>query len=248
MIRGADNAPTESNRARMKAVLAVPVALCLVLATVAHAQIPAPDEGDPVTYHRYSYGRETRAAGGYTGIINTRPDRAVNWNGTVQDGCDEWFSGRPLYQTQWVIVNRDAGNWLELGTGHQCSGQVVYRFAGYGYQHGWNPGWISQMPAGTEQIYVLVRETLTNWTYQVAGARVYDLTWGVTGSAVETGLEVYRSLAIMPPYTNRNLDYTRNNGPFTNWAGRDAGRVDSNMCGRWLADDQWRAGANASCA
>lgn len=164
------------------------------------------------------------------------------------DGCDAWFSGRPLYQTQWVVVNRSAGDWLELGTGHQCSGQVVYRFAGYGYRGGWNPGWITQIQTGTEQIYVVVRETLTNWTCQVSGARVWDATWGVTATGVETGLEVYRAVTIMPPYTNRNLDYTLNNGPFTNWAGRDGGKVDSGMCGRWLADDQWRAGANTSCA
>lgn len=240
-------------RFRLQLLIVAVTCLFFGLAVPADAQTsPVPVEGGGTTspFHGYSVAREN-SEGSYTGVISSRPDAAINWSGQTSEGCSAWYSGRPVYQTQWVIISTSGGiSWIELGTGHQCNGGVEYWFWGYGYQGTWNPINQEQINAnGTSRTFAIIRDTTTRWVYQVDGATKGTLTWGVSGVRVEAGLESYRASLTVPAYSLQNLRYTRNNGAFTQWAGMDASSVSptSTMCGRWQLTTQWRAGENTSC-
>lgn len=58
---------------------------------------------------------------------------------SAQAGCEAHYTGNPVYQTQWMLITSNAQNWIELGTGHQCSDTLGYWFWGYGYLGDWYP-------------------------------------------------------------------------------------------------------------
>lgn len=112
---------------RIAGALAVAVPLALAV---------APSAVGDGNFHGYSVGQETSYAGEYAGLGVTRVDRAVD--GQANTGCGDYFTGNPVYQTQWVSLP-GPGDWIEVGTGHQCGDTKRYWFWGYGQGGDWNP-------------------------------------------------------------------------------------------------------------
>ncbi len=106
------------------------------------------------SFHSYSVASQTTPSGAFTGVATTRQDVPV---ANIPDtGCSGYFSGNPVYQTEWIYITSDGANWLELGTGHQCMNTLVYWYAGYGFAGTWHPLWEESgiTPAGHDfQIY-----------------------------------------------------------------------------------------------
>jgi hypothetical protein len=79
-------------------------------------------------FHGYSVAREQTGGSGFTGIETSRYDKSVD--NVPSGGCVYPYTGTPVYQTQWVILNSGASSWRELGTGHQCEDLMRYWFWG----------------------------------------------------------------------------------------------------------------------
>lgn len=77
--------------------------------------------------HRYMRAVESTTA--YKALSVDHKDAVGQEVGVPHDGCTNFYSGSPIYQTQW-IQSLDAQTWLEIGTGHQCDNTKVYRYIG----------------------------------------------------------------------------------------------------------------------
>ncbi len=197
-------------------------------------------------FHQYSLAYESSRDYTYYGVRLFRQDN--NPGGLPADGCNAPFTGHPVYQTQWVIFNTTATDWVEGGTGHQCAGNYRYRFWGYGGAGNW-------YPQGTQQItetYVrrqhsLWRDLAYRWDYVVDASTIGDnfVTWNRVGIA-SAGLESYVTGAAVGAHSYDTLRYLRSE-TWSNWDGRDRSAVNSEMCGRWVSDTEWSAAQNRSC-
>jgi hypothetical protein len=105
-----------------------------VLSVFVSSALVAPRIVEAASIHDYSTATDS-SAGQYTGVSQFRVDAAVT--GLANVNCAQPFypGSDPVYQTQW---NQDgAGNWVELGTGHQCynggpGGAQTYRYHFWG--------------------------------------------------------------------------------------------------------------------
>lgn len=63
-------------------------------------------------FHGYSIARENSRGNTYVGVSVTRPEN--NPGNLPADGCSQFFSGHPVYQTQWVVLS-GRYRWIEFG-------------------------------------------------------------------------------------------------------------------------------------
>jgi hypothetical protein len=196
------------------------------------------------TFHSYSVASQTTPSGAFTGVATTRQDVPV---ANIPDtGCSGYFSGNPVYQTEWIYITSDGANWLELGTGHQCMNTLVYWYAGYGFAGTWHPLWEESgiTPAGHDfQIY----EFGSSYKFQI-DSTVFARQSTSPGYTDVTGLESYAGSAVVNQYTHGTLQYqTGGSGPWANWFGEEGEFVGSNMCGTWQNPTTWSVAENSSC-
>lgn len=208
--------------------------------------VAAPSTATHDGFHQYSKADEHSLGYTYRGVRLYRED--MNPGGVPSDGCSNPYSGHPVYQTQWIVLNSSASSWVEGGTGHQCAGSYRYRFWGYG----WNGSWYPQGSQQTTETYVrrlrsLFRNNNGDWSYVVGSTALGSnfVNWSVEGVAA-AGLESYASGAAVGGHAYDTLQYYRG-GSWSNWAGFDGNSVGSQMCGRWWTATEWRAAQNRSC-
>lgn len=196
--------------------------------------------------HKYSVAYETTGSG-YTGLSLIRTTRAVT--GQVATGCSFPYSGEPVYQTSWVMLNNSDPSWKEIGIGHQCNDTFRYYFWGYGLNGAWFPlGEQLGITNGQSHSFKIASNVL--------GAAIWD-RWYIdstvkaelqfqvvdgTGTEVRVGLETYAGGAQVLPYDNISMKYQKNAGGFSNWAGQDTSLVQSPLCGDWGGATSWSPG------
>jgi hypothetical protein len=217
------------------------IGLSLIVAVATFtASAPARVSGGHDGFHRYSQGDEVTGAG-YTGARVVRIDRAVT--NQPNEGCTSPYSGHPTYQTMWVM-NDTATNWRELGTGHQCAGNYVYWFWGYGLNGAWySVGYQSGVVTGVSRSFE-IRQSYdsggnTRTYYYVSGTNKGSILSSATFDRVRVGLESYAQAANMVKTNFGSLQYQKNGGSLQWWAGRDASLVNAGFCGAWTADTTW---------
>jgi hypothetical protein len=240
--------PTSRLTAAARGVLArMLAAVLVVIALIAFAQ-PA----SAVQIHQYSVGKTNFWAYEQTGVMTVRPDADISVPAGVCPPDPTQGGGPVAYQTQWVITNETATNWLEMGTLHR-SGSCDYHFWGYGENDVWNPyGWEPvSVPSGP--LYFQIYRVGGNWNFDIQGVDKWNLALGAStwaGIRVEVGLETWESTIVAPATDYTNLSLTRAEGPWIAWDSGytfDSGPT-SPMCGRWNPlPSAWRAGENTSC-
>lgn len=163
-----------------------------------------------VAGHGYSVAEET-TGGGFTGVHVYRVDQTVQ--GQPFTGCSSPFQGKPVYQTQWVIITGDALNWRELGTGHQCNDSYRYWFWGYGSNGTWVPlGTQTGITNGQWHFFKIERvfeDTFNRYKFSVDGVVKGALTSNATGVRVEAGLESYADTATVAGHNYTTLHIRR---------------------------------------
>lgn len=219
--------------------LLVPVVVTLVVLAS-----PAVAGGD----HNYSVGRDTSQSN-YTGLRVTRTDTAASVPNTgCTSGAAGYFQGDPIYETQWT-VKASATDWLEIGTGHQCSGDKNYRFWGYGFNGGWFFLDGNGIGNGNQHTFAISRGTDSIWEFRIDGNVVESFVWDRNFGNVATGIESYAPNGHIDPHNFFGLDYqVGGNSTWTNWSGTDSRTVeDPPMCGGWNSATSFRSGQAASC-
>lgn len=170
-------------------------------------------------------------------------------SGIPSTGCSSPYTGNPVHQTQWIIIN--SGSWREIGTGHQCNDTYRYWFWGYGLNGTWvSLGYQTGITNGQVRTFEIRRSLLgheNRHVFLVGGAAKANLVSDATGIQVEAGLESYAANANVVYHSYGSLQYQKNNGAFAYWAGKDASSVGSSMCGSWGSSTQWNAGQGGGC-
>jgi hypothetical protein len=225
-----------------RAPLVVMVALGLTLSV-----------GSPASaadFHRYMRAFESTTA--YKAISVDHKDAVGQEVGTPNTGCTNFYSGDPIYQTQWM-QSTDAQEWLEIGTGHQCGNSKVYRYMGYGNNGVWHPLKNFDISGGGIHTFRIVRDdNLNHWFWYVDGDNKQAYGWSHDAFADDvTGVESYAStgsggyIAALHYY---NLKYQGTQGNWNDWAGKD-GRDPNNgpMCGHWESDTSLEAEESSTC-
>lgn len=221
--------------ARYAAVFATAVILGIAVAT--------PTRTDAAAAHIYSTATETSGSG-FTGVATVRINQHVN--GLPQDGCSEYYTGHPVYQTQWVILSSTADDWHEIGTGHQCGDANHFYFYGYGLNIVWHPiNAIPNAPFTGSHVMRIYKASATRTEFWIDGSVKASLTTSVTGPEVQVGLESYWDTATVAGYNMSSLQYQKNTSAPASWSGRDGTLVNAPMCGLWNSDTSRRVGEGA---
>lgn len=238
-----DQAVTRYNLRRSPALAVMTVALLSVFtAAVAAPASYAIHDG----FHRYAVGFESSGGSGFTGVRVYRYDRIPT--GIPLDGCSTVNTGHAVYQSQWVGTGQ--GDWVEIGSGHQCASQFRYWYWGYGYQGSWTRLG-SQRLYGSDTHYFNVHRQAGTFDYyfQIDGFNKGSVTWQRSFDRVSAGLESYAAGADVDVYSNTDLKWMKTSDPgvWHNWGGRDNSSVDLVMCGYWLTDTTWQSGMGGGC-
>lgn len=172
----------------------------------------------------------TAHSGGMDTSHSYRGVSVLRWDNTMAniplDGCGGHFQGHPMLQTQWVIIG-GTGNWIEIGTGHQCDDAVRYWFWGYGYQGAWTAIASQGISGAAPHTFRVSRGSGTAWDYQIDVTTMGTVFWDVHGVRVDAGLESQtatgQTLNNGQPGTQNYdaLQYRNTGNSWTNWAGRD---------------------------
>ena len=210
----------------------------------------------PASANYYSFGGDNSVTVGYTGLSTYRSDGSF----TMPAGgstCGPYTSPA-VFQTMWININSPPTNWIELGTGHGrgTNGYCRYWFWGYGYQGAWYsvgtqmlgsgsfPGtrtMLGKTPAACANVYIC-------YDWLIGGVLKGTLVWDVKGLYVTAGLEPTITTATAAAHDYQTLQFKANFGGWQPWAGRDLSVVNTpTMCGRWVADNRWRASENSPC-
>ena len=89
---------------------------------------------------------------------------------------------------------------------------------------------------------------IPKWYFQINGVTKAKMTSSLDGDEVYVGLESYAEEADMAKTDFHSLQYTRNSGSWTWWAGQDSERVDSGTCGLWSGATNWAdVGKGSGC-
>lgn len=198
-----------------------------------------------IAKHNYSVASENSARH-YTGLSTKRRDVAVTQPRT---GCNHPFRGDPIYQTQW-IRSFSGQDFIEFGTGHQCSNNFVYHYYVYGQNGIFHViGHRRNGPHTKMTRYRITRSGSPNtWYFPVKSRYVASLSWRRSFPEVQTGLESYAPYGHVRPYWHTYLRVQRfGHSRWRGWRGRDARSVDNPpMCGSW-GHAAWRTGEASSC-
>jgi len=219
----------------------------LAAAWLSGAAPPAGASGGPaVGFHGYSVF-EIHLSGIVSSLSVTRPDKAVHVAGT--SGCKVKFHGTPAYQTEWI--GDEAGDWLELGTGHQCQG-YQYWYAGYGSGGTWFPQWTKVITTeATHRFWIHGTSTTggKSFTFNIGANRVATVADNLSSGFGQTGLESYASSAKVPAYSMTLLKYASGFGSTWHpWSGtRTAAPATSPLCAKIVSATHVVSGENVRC-
>ncbi len=232
-------------RARRPAAL-ISAGGLLATALLGGAAPPAGATAPAVAFHGYSVF-EIHLSGIVSSLSVTRPDEAVHIAGT--SGCKVKFHGTPAYQTEWI--GDEAGNWLELGTGHQCQG-YQYWYAGYGSAGTWFPQWTKVTSTDASHRF-WIRGTNTpsgkQFTFNIGAKRYASVADNLSSSFGQAGLESYASATRVPAYSMTLLKYGNGFGTAWHpWSGtKTVAPATSPLCERIVAATHVVSGENVQC-
>ena len=212
----------------------------------AAAPAGAAASGPAVAFHGYSVF-EVHVSRTVSSLSVTRPDEAVHIAGSA--GCTVKFHGTPTYQTEWI--GNEAGDWLELGTGHQCQG-YQYWYAGYGSGGTWFPQWTKVTSTdASHRFWIDGTSTASgkHFTFNIGTRRYATITDNLSSTFGQTGLESYSSATRVPAYSMTLLSYA---GGFTStwhpWSGtRTNAPATSPLCEHIVTATHVVSGENVRC-
>lgn len=199
-----------------------------------------------IAFHGYSVF-EIHLSGVVSSLSVTRPDEALHIAGST--GCKVKFHGTPAYQTEWI--GDEAGNWLELGTGHQCQG-YQYWYAGFGSNGTWFPQWTKVTSTdGSHRFWIHGTNTPSgkSFTFNIGAKRYATIVDNLSSSFGQAGLESYASATKVPAYSMTLLKYSNGFGSVWHpWSGtRTVAPATSPLCERIVSVTHVVSGENVAC-
>jgi hypothetical protein len=240
-----------TTRQRADVRSAVPSSRLVVLGSIVAlllGAISVPATANHVSNHRYSIGFDLTVAT-YNGVRLTRYDNNIAAGGV----CNSAYVSPVVYQTQWVILDTTASDWVEIGTMHKTS-TCKYWFWGYGFDGVWNSLGTRGNRQYGQRTFVISKSSYpadAAWAMSVGSETLGDVYFGnIPGDYVSAGLETYNIIPIIAAHNYSSLQFLGASGTgliWQNWAGMDYRQVDTRMCGRWLSGSSWRAGQNTTC-
>jgi hypothetical protein len=195
----------------------------------------------------YSVGSQSSYAGSYSGINVQRLEMAVG--NQLHTGCSRPYTGDAVFQTEWVNITNDAKNWLEFGTGHQCSDTVRYQYWGFGYAGDWySLGYAMGVTNGESHGYSIVKVGNNPYYYQYDGQTIAEQNSSY-GQNVQTGLESHDSTANVAAYQHHGLQFSINGAfAWNNWTTPHGVIVYyPPMCGRFVSNTAFSLAQAHSC-
>ena len=207
---------------------------------------PAGAAAPAIAFHGYSVF-EIHLSGVVSSLSVTRPDEALHIAGST--GCKVKFHGTPAYQTEWI--GDEAGNWLELGTGHQCQG-YQYWYAGFGSNGTWFPQWTKVTSTdGSHRFWIHGTNTPSgkSFTFNIGAKRYATIVDNLSSSFGQAGLESYASATKVPAYSMTLLKYSNGFGSVWHpWSGtRTVAPATSPLCERIVSVTHVVSGENVAC-
>ena len=207
---------------------------------------PAGAAAPAIAFHGYSVF-EIHLSGVVSSLSVTRPDEALHIAGST--GCKVKFHGTPAYQTEWI--GDEAGNWLELGTGHQCQG-YQYWYAGFGSNGTWFPQWTKVTSTdGSHRFWIRGTNTPSgkSFTFNIGAKRYASVVDNLSSSFGQAGLESYASATKVPAYSMTLLKYSNGFGSVWHpWSGtRTVAPATSPLCERIVSVTHVVSGENVAC-
>jgi len=197
--------------------------------------------------HNYSYVADGSGTSNYTAISVNRPDKNISTDGSGS-GCSTYFSSDPIYQTQWIT---SGNSWVELGTGHQCSGssRLQYWYAGYAVAGSWYPIWEHTIEvASSHRFWVQANGgDESGYSYFIDVTNEAFLSSTASYSSDLAGLESYDDTATVTAYTLSSLEYGHSFGSGWSSFSGTTESVGSTMCGRLVSSTEYVAGENTTC-
>jgi hypothetical protein len=218
--------------------------LSVAVAVVTLLGQPAAPAQATHAFHAYSYMQEWSSPYAYTGLYARRPETPVS--GSPYSGCSTVpYSYQPVYFTQWVSINPGV-DWLEIGTGHQCSNDMKYWFWGYGWQGNWYP--LGEEWNGiyfNEYHYFEVYRVATTWYWYINGLNRDTMYWNAVGTRVRVGMESWNGHTTTPWTTIDTMNKTISEGPYTPLSYTST-VVNTQMCGQPLSANSYQARERAA--
>lgn len=198
-----------------------------------------------VAYHGRDYSRayeSNPSTGNYTGVRVRRYDRNIAATNT----CDNTFTQKPIYQTQWLPTAgaHTANNFIELGTMHKQS-TCKYWFV-YGKRDGvefirYRSGKI----ASQEHVFQILRGgDGRTWSFIIDATTVATYDWPTLGYYAIAGLESYDYEVTISTHGYYDM-HSNVGGPWYPFNG-DGGEVNPPTCGGF-AGSMWQAGQHVRC-
>lgn len=223
------------------------VAVLLPAASAVGAAASPRGHGRP-DFHGYGIvGIHTSAS--LTGISVHRPDEAIK----VRSGtnCTTPFASGsyPAYQSEWI--NDEAGDWVEIGTGHQCNG-FQYWFGDYNLNGTFYTQFVHTISSDSGHDFVAEGVIGTNGEHRyamyVSGTLYADFPLSFSTNYDQTGLESYSYYNTAGAYDMKYMKYTTDYGTtWYSWGGTHVVEVDSPMCAKVFSNTDADAGENVSC-
>lgn len=238
--RDSDHDGRATAHLRLRSLLACLGAILLVLGLASPARA--------ASFHRYMRAWDN-TANAYKALSVDHKDAVGQEVDTPNDGCTNFYSGTPIYQTQWIQTN-DAQYWLEIGTGHQCNNTKIYRYMGYGSGGVWHPLNDFDIAGGGTHTFRIVRDDdLNHWFFYVDGDIKQAYGWSrASFPSVFTGVESYASGGFVAALHYYNLKYQGSGGNWNDWADKDGRDSDNGpMCGKWASATSFEAGQATTC-
>jgi hypothetical protein len=192
-----------------------------------------------------SQGKET-SVGSYSGVHVTRTDANFNTPGG-SPGCNNYFLQPVVYQSMWLTISADDLSWEELGTADGCN-NFDYAYWGYGLNGQWHTVGVGPTPGGTGlHAFEISQDTSNYYKYFIDGVYKGHDAWAVRGKKVWAGLESYADMVIASHDYSGLWYWTAPGTSAQWWSGHDSQQVYPNMCGRFVNDQDWKAGEKTTC-
>jgi hypothetical protein len=219
-----------SRISRLTRALAILAALTFIIASSGSALATH-------TFHKYSVVRDSGQFA-YTGVYSTRTDAVPS--GLTPGPCTATpFQNSPVYYTQWVVINSQATDWVEMGTGYGCEGQR-YWFWGYAWQGTWYPidtEWFFPL----QQNYYDIHRVGEIWYFNINGVNKAIKPWNAVGVYVDAGLESYNGHVNTGWISHWELQRTLSESSWYYWSGTYVAALHTpEMCGQLVSSTNYR--------
>lgn len=171
----------------------------------------------PASASFHGYGVIGITSTDLTGISEYRYDEPARLPGGTH--CRTPYSALPAYETEWLIDK--TGNWLEIGTGHQCEG-YQYWYAGFGTSNGlWDSLWAKPISKDSGHRFWIQGTVALNekyFTYNIDSIQRAHMFFDFSGSFDQTGLESYSAKTTVPAYEMKSLEFSTDyNVSWSSW-------------------------------